>query len=133
MPVRVPQEPGPRHTVLRRRTRRDIVLPTTDYRLPATGYRRSLPYTLTRIILSMTAPTSRPRAIWTAKRVAALRARLGLTQTGFADEMGVRQQTVSEWETGRYAPRGASARLLSLLEERAPYDTGPTTNGEEDN
>ena len=74
----------------------------------------------------MSAPTPRKRVAWTAERVAALRARLGLTQTHFADEIGVRQQTVSEWETGRYAPRGASARLLSLLEERAPYDAAPT-------
>jgi DNA-binding transcriptional regulator YiaG len=59
---------------------------------------------------------------WTAERVAALRAALGLTQAGFAGELGVRQQTVSEWETGRYLPRGASARVLGMLaESRAPY------------
>ena len=51
--------------------------------------------------------------------------RLGLSQAAFARELGVRQQTVSEWETGRYAPRGASARLLSLFEERGPYDATP--------
>ncbi len=70
------------------------------------------------------APREPARSPWTAERVAALRTRLGLTQMGFAEEMGVRQQTVSEWETGRYAPRGASAKLLSLLEDRAPYDGG---------
>jgi DNA-binding transcriptional regulator YiaG len=47
---------------------------------------------------------------------------MGVSQAALAAEMGVRQQTVSEWETGRYAPRGASARLLSMLEARAPYD-----------
>jgi DNA-binding transcriptional regulator YiaG len=63
---------------------------------------------------------------WTAARVAALRARLGLSQAAFARLLGVRQQTVSEWETARYRPRGASARLLGLLaEERAPYTPGP--------
>ncbi|MEX0783436.1 MAG: helix-turn-helix domain-containing protein [Dehalococcoidia bacterium] len=66
---------------------------------------------------------SEERIAWDAERVASLRRRLRLSQAGFAAEMGVRQQTVSEWETGRYAPRGASARLLSLLEERAPYDS----------
>jgi DNA-binding XRE family transcriptional regulator len=71
------------------------------------------------------------REAWTAARVAALRARLGLTQVGMAGEMGVRQQTVSEWETGRYAPRGASAKLLTLLEERAAYgSTGERPGGE---
>jgi DNA-binding transcriptional regulator YiaG len=45
-----------------------------------------------------------------------------LSQGALAGELGVRQQTVSEWETGQYAPRGASARLLSLVAERAGFD-----------
>jgi DNA-binding transcriptional regulator YiaG len=65
---------------------------------------------------------SEQRLPWDAGRVAALRRRLGVSQAVLASELGVRQQTVSEWETGRYAPRGASARLLTLLEERTPYD-----------
>ncbi|GIW13723.1 MAG: hypothetical protein KatS3mg062_1162 [Tepidiforma sp.] len=60
---------------------------------------------------------------WTPGEVAALRRRLGLTQAGMARLLGVRQQTISEWETGLHRPRGASARLLRLLaEERVPYD-----------
>jgi len=71
------------------------------------------------------------RALWTAERVAALRARLGMTQAGLAAALGVRQQTVSEWETGRYAPRGASARMLGVVaEEAAGYDAGPPAAGE---
>ncbi len=67
------------------------------------------------------------REVWTAARVAALRRAMGLSQAAFARELGVRQQTVSEWETGRYQPRGASACLLGMLaERRAPYDeAGP--------
>jgi DNA-binding transcriptional regulator YiaG len=70
-------------------------------------------------------------APWTTERVAALRQRLGLSQTAFADELGVRQQTVSEWETGRYRPRGASARILSLLAESTAdgYEPGGGPNG----
>ncbi len=52
----------------------------------------------------------------------ALRDYLGLSQGALAGELGVRQQTVSEWETGRYAPRGASARLLSLVAESAGFE-----------
>jgi DNA-binding transcriptional regulator YiaG len=60
---------------------------------------------------------------WSAEAIAGLRARLGLTQSGMAEALGVRQQTVSEWETGRYLPRGASVRMLRFLaESRAPYD-----------
>ena len=62
-------------------------------------------------------------ATWDGERVRALRERLGLTQRQLADALGVRQQTVSEWETGVYQPRGASARMLRIVAERtAPYD-----------
>jgi DNA-binding transcriptional regulator YiaG len=56
---------------------------------------------------------------WDSEGVRALRERLGLTQRELADELGVRQQTVSEWETGAYQPRGASARMLRHVAERA--------------
>jgi len=60
---------------------------------------------------------SETRVVWDAESVRALRERLGLTQRQLADELGVRQQTISEWETGIYQPRGASARLLRLVAE----------------
>jgi len=44
-----------------------------------------------------------------------------MTQQQLARELGTRQQTISEWETGLYCPRGASARLLSLVAERAGF------------
>jgi DNA-binding transcriptional regulator YiaG len=58
---------------------------------------------------------------WDADGVRALRERLGLTQEELAAELNVRQQTVSEWETGRYQPRGACERLLSMVAERAAF------------
>ncbi len=33
----------------------------------------------------------------------------------------MRQQTISEWETGLYQPRGASRTLLTLIAERARF------------
>ena len=72
-------------------------------------------------------PRPRPRRpTWDAGHVRALRRHLGLSQEGLAEEMGARQQTVSEWETGRYQPRGTSARLLTIIAERAgfAYETG---------
>jgi len=61
---------------------------------------------------------------WDSGAVQALRRHLGLTQQQLADEMGTRQQTISEWETGLYQPRGASSRLLTIIAERArfPYE-----------
>jgi DNA-binding transcriptional regulator YiaG len=58
---------------------------------------------------------------WDAKRVRALRRYLGETQQQLAAEIGTRQQTVSEWETGLYQPRGASRRVLSLIADRAGF------------
>jgi DNA-binding transcriptional regulator YiaG len=71
----------------------------------------------------------RRRARWDAGRVRALRQHLGLTQAALSEELGVRQQTVSDWETGVYQPRGASARLLTLVAERAafPYEAAPAS------
>ena len=69
---------------------------------------------------------ARSRRQWDAVRVRDLRRVLGLTQQGLADELGVRQQTVSEWETGAYLPRGASARLLDIVaEQAAAYEKAP--------
>ena len=65
-------------------------------------------------------PPKRPT--WEASSVRALRRHLGLSQRDMADELGVRQQTVSEWETGLYRPRGASARLLAVIAERASFE-----------
>ena len=50
-----------------------------------------------------------------------MRQHLGLTQTKLAEELGTRQQTISEWETGMYQPRGASATLLSMIAERSGF------------
>ena len=74
---------------------------------------------------------SPPGHRWTAVRIARLRRLLGLSQMAFAAELGVRQQTVSEWETGQYGPRGASVRMLRhLAEERSEeYDANPPDDG----
>jgi DNA-binding transcriptional regulator YiaG len=58
---------------------------------------------------------------WDRQRIQALRRHLGLTQRELADQLGTRQQTISEWETGMYQPRGASATLLSLVAEQAKF------------
>lgn len=63
----------------------------------------------------------RRRAVWTGGQVRALRRHLGLTQSQLAEELGTRQQTISEWETELYRPRGASATLLTLIAERAGF------------
>jgi DNA-binding transcriptional regulator YiaG len=58
---------------------------------------------------------------WDSAKIHALRAHLKLTQNEMAEQLGTRQQTISEWEKGMYTPRGASATLLSIVAERAKF------------
>ena len=58
---------------------------------------------------------------WGPESVRALRRHLGLTQDRMAQELGTRQQTISEWERGLYTPRGASHTLLRIVAERAGF------------
>jgi DNA-binding transcriptional regulator YiaG len=59
---------------------------------------------------------------WDRCRIRALRNHLKLTQAGMAEQMGTRQQTISEWETGEYLPRGTSAKLLSIIADRSGFE-----------
>lgn len=61
---------------------------------------------------------------WNKTRIKALRYHLDLTQTEMAKEIGTRQQTISEWEVGLYEPRGASAKLLTMIAERSGFQYG---------
>jgi len=58
---------------------------------------------------------------WNGEQVRALRQHLNFTQARLAEELGTRQQTISEWENGMYRPRGASATLLSIVAERSGF------------
>ena len=59
---------------------------------------------------------------WNKEDIRALRQHLRLTQAKLAEELGSRQQTISEWEKGMYKPRGASSTLLSIVAERAQFE-----------
>ena len=63
----------------------------------------------------------RQRITWDGPGVRALRRHMRLTQSKLAEELGTRQQTISEWETGMYRPRGTSATLLTLVAERSGF------------
>ena len=52
---------------------------------------------------------------WTASTIKAIRVQLELTQAQFAEKLGCRQQTISEWELGLYTPKNAYQRLLTQL------------------
>jgi DNA-binding transcriptional regulator YiaG len=67
------------------------------------------------------------RQQWDSAGIQALRRHLGLTQQELSDRLGTRQQTISEWETGMYRPRGASATLLSMVAEKAGFKYDATS------
>lgn len=58
---------------------------------------------------------------WDRERVRALRTHLRMTQQEMAGQLGTRQQTISEWETGLYRPRGTSNTLLNIVAERSSF------------
>jgi DNA-binding XRE family transcriptional regulator len=60
--------------------------------------------------------------LWDSDLVKALRFHAGWTQAQLAETLGVRQQTVSEWETGVYTPSRAMCKFLTLVAERAEFE-----------
>lgn len=62
--------------------------------------------------------------LWDAAMIKSLRAHMNLNQAQFAEQMGVRQQTVSEWEVGIYEPTRATCKHLALVAESAGFRYG---------
>jgi len=60
--------------------------------------------------------------LWDADLIKALREHMGKSQAQFAEELGIRQQTVSEWENGVYTPSRANCKYLMLIAERAGFN-----------
>lgn len=58
---------------------------------------------------------------WDRESIRALRRHMGLTQVELAKVLGVRQQTISEWENGIYRPRGATITLLNVVADRSGF------------
>ena len=58
---------------------------------------------------------------WQPGVIRALREHMGLTQREMADELEVRQQTISEWETGLHRPHRSTQKTLNMVAERAGF------------
>lgn len=53
---------------------------------------------------------------WPPDRVKALRLKLQLNQEKFGDRVGVKRQTVGEWETGKAVPSDLNAEVLDKID-----------------
>jgi DNA-binding transcriptional regulator YiaG len=64
--------------------------------------------------------------LWNGAMVRSLRNYLDLNQAEFSKVLGVRQQTVSEWETEIYQPTRSRSKHLSMVAERAGFKYATT-------
>lgn len=70
-----------------------------------------------------TAPPAETPSEWTPGRIQKLRNQLGMSQAAFAERMGVRQATISDWETGKQEPSPMARRLLDRIASAADDNT----------
>jgi DNA-binding transcriptional regulator YiaG len=75
---------------------------------------------------------AKKKAQWDRENIKALRKHLKVTQAKMAEQLGTRQQTISEWETGMYKPRGTSATLLGMVAERSGFKYEVKKRGKRD-
>jgi DNA-binding transcriptional regulator YiaG len=64
--------------------------------------------------------------LWQQGAIKALRKHMGLTQSEFSQEIGVRRQTVSEWENGAYDPDRSTTKFLELIAKQSDFQTPPS-------
>jgi len=61
------------------------------------------------------APPAESPGEWTPGQINQLRKDLGMSQSEMAGRMGVRQATISDWETGKQSPSPMARRLLDRI------------------
>lgn len=59
----------------------------------------------------------KPINIYKASEIKMIRAKLDLTQSAFANIIGVSQKAVEAWEAGKNIPQGPAQRMLELLDK----------------
>ncbi|HBE34172.1 MAG TPA: transcriptional regulator, partial [Cyanobacteria bacterium UBA11368] len=66
-------------------------------------------------IIQPKVPRVSRRGLWNGNLIKALRLHMNLTQTEFAQQLGVRQATVSEWENEVREPSRSTSKHLDLV------------------
>ena len=55
---------------------------------------------------------------YTAKQISLIRQKLGLSQAVFAAYLNVSDRAVKKWEQGESKPRGATLKLISIVDRK---------------
>lgn len=79
-----------------------------------TGLEEAIAYERGTLPAKTTKVTIRPVSRYNASEIKSIRTNAGMTQTVFAEFMGVSVKTVEAWESGRNKPTGSACRLLDL-------------------
>ncbi len=66
--------------------------------------------------------------LWNGDVVRAFRHHMGYSQADLAEQLGMRQQTISDWETGAYLPKRSTSKYLNLVAEKTGFTYGEETN-----
>lgn len=59
---------------------------------------------------------------WDSASIHSLRKHISASQAALAEIIGVRQQTISEWERGVYKPKKSMCKYLMLIAERYNFN-----------
>lgn len=59
--------------------------------------------------------------LWNGELIKGLREHLNMSQAQLAEKLGVRQQTISEWETGLYDPSLKTSKYLGLVAKETGF------------
>ena len=81
------------------------------------GLQEMLDHTQEKIVLRSHCVTANPPREFTASEIRDIRDRLNMSQSFFAEVIGVSKKTVESWEYGRGKPSGAASRILSIAQE----------------
>jgi len=93
-------------------------MPMSEKQLLARDAKRDIGAELLASVLEMKAgKVGRTHKI-TLSEVAEVRAKSGLSQSQFAQVLGVSARTLQEWEQGRRQPSGAARSLLTIAARR---------------
>lgn len=93
-------------------------MPMTEKQLKARDAKRDIGAELLASVLEMKAGKAERIHKVSVSEVTEARAKSGLSQSQFAQVLGVSTRTLQEWEQGRRTPSGAAQSLLTIATKR---------------